>query len=58
MAMEIPVPGELDPWHLLGYLEARLEGKGRLTKSDWNEAVLASRRHAERVRTPKETPTT
>lgn len=36
------VPGELNAWHMLGYLSSRLENKGRITKADWNEAAASS----------------
>jgi hypothetical protein len=38
-----PHPYNTNAWHMLGYLQSRLEHKGRLTKADWNEAAAAAR---------------
>jgi hypothetical protein len=40
--IEDATPGEVSPWHMLGYLTSTLDHKGRITKTDWNEARQAA----------------
>lgn len=43
-----PMPGSLDPWRFIGFLESRFIGSRTITTADWNEAVITTTEAYER----------
>lgn len=40
---ERAVPGEVNEWVVLGFLNSCMEHSGRITAKDWNDAIAAGR---------------